>query len=255
MKKYGLLLGLVFLMNACSSSDEDNSGGPLIKEIQSETVSGDFTSQMVFRYSYNGNKIKSIKSGTSWQSLYTYAGDLITKIENYHGQDLMFRVYYEYDDEGKMIREQVMEFQEGAAELYTYTYNSDNTITKLTYNGMTENPANLSRTSRLVLDASARIVRQEDLEGSAWVTKIQATFTDHNSPLRNIVGFNKLLTYGDASFAYATYEKMNPNGIGLYNSSVFAYTVNGADYPIYRTQTLTNQDGSTSVTTSNYIYY
>ena len=257
MKKiYWLLVGVIALFTSCSS-DSESSSNRLLKEVQSETVSADFTSNIVFQFTYSGNKIKSIKSGNYYETKYIYSGDLITSLSNYNNGDLMYKVIYEYDSEGRMVRATATEYQEGASELNTYAYNTDNTITRLTYDGTTENPASLTKTSTISLDTLGRFVGLEDFEGSGWILKIVASYTSYNSPLRNIVGYDKLLSFNDVKNCFATYDQLNnTSGSGFNNTSVFEYTVNSANYPTQCVQTLTNTvDGSTSVTTNNYIYY
>ncbi len=256
MKKVYLLLVIVIALFTGCSSDSEGSSNRLLKEVQSETVSTDFTSNIVFKFTYTGNKIKSIKSGDYYETKYAYSGDLITSLSNYDHGDLMYKVLYAYDSEGKMVSATATEYQEGTSELNTYAYNSDNTITRLTYVGTTENPANLTKTSKITFDFLGRFVKLEDLEGSGWIIKIQASYTNYISPIRNIVGYDKLLSFNDVKNSFATYDQLNNTaGSGFNNSSVFEYTVDTANYPTHCIQTLTNTDGSTAVTTNNYSYY
>jgi hypothetical protein len=244
------------LLNACSGDSGSDSSNRLLKQVNSHTASADLTSDIVFQFTYTGNKIKSIKSGDYYETKYVYSGDLITSISNYNNGDLMYKVIYAYDSEGRMVRATATEYQEGASELNTYTYDSGNTITRLTYDGTTENPASLTKTSTISLDVLGRFIALEDFEGSGWIIKILASYTSYNSPLRNIVGYDKLLSFNDVKNCFATYDQLNNSpGNGFNNSSVFEYTVDSANYPTQCVQTLTNTDGSTSVTTNNYVYY
>jgi hypothetical protein len=257
MKKIYLFLACVIAVFTGCSSDSEGSPNRMLKEVQTETVSADFTSNIVFKFTYTGNKIKSIKSGSSYETKYAYTGDLITSVSNYNDEVLMFKAIYGYDNFGNMVRSTATEYQEGASELNTYTYNPGNTITRLTYSGTTETPANLTKTSTISLDVMGRFIGLEDYEGTGWIIKIMASYTNYNSPLRNIVGYEKLLSFNDVRNCFATYDQLNNTpGNGFNNTSVFNYTVDSANYPIQCVQTLINTaDGSTSVTTSNYIYY
>lgn len=257
MKKIYLVWAIVMALFTGCSGDSGSSSNRLLKEVQSETVSPDFTSSRVIKFTYNGNKIKSIKSGNYFETKYVYSGDLITSLSNYNDGELMYKVIYGYDSEGRMVRATATEFQEGFSELNTYTYNTDNTITRLTYDGTTETSASLTKTSTISLDVLGRFVGLEDFEGSGWIIKIVASYTSYNSPLRNIVGYDKLLSFNDVKNCFLTYDQLNNSpGSGFNNTSVFEYTVNSANYPTQCVQTLTNTvDGSTSVTTNNYIYY
>ncbi|MGL2966522.1 hypothetical protein [Flavobacterium sp. XGLA_31] len=258
MKKiYFFLTAIVLLCYACSSDSADNSdAAPLLKEVQSTYVSSTGTSTMVYRYTYNGNKISTLKMDDYWESHYTYEGDLIVSFSNYSYGDLMVKTDYQYDNEDRLIKETATEYQEGASETITYTYNSDNTITALFYDGTVANPANLFQTSRITRDSAGRPTVMEDWDGTGWVTRLQASYSSYYSPLRNIVGYDKLLFFLDVKNGFATFAQLN-NTVNpqFNNASVFDYTVNAANYPTQRIQTVTNNDGSTTVGTSNYIYY
>ncbi|WP_333600659.1 hypothetical protein [Flavobacterium sp.] len=255
MKKIYLVVAFVaVLFTACSSDSNTSSTSGLLKEIQMTTVSLDNTSSMTLKYSYNGNKLSTIKREGYWESHYTYTGNLITSVSNYDHGDLLLKIDYEYDNQDRLISSAITEYQQGFSDFTTYSYNTDNTVTKLSYNGTPQNPEDLYLTSKITLDDQGRFVKLEDFDEGAWVTKTQATYASNFSPWRNVIGFDKFLIFTDGKNLFATYDQLN-NVAGYNNSSVFEYTLNGLNYPTQCIQTLTNSDGSTSVTTSNYSYY
>lgn len=250
MKKILLVFSLVVLLCSCSSDSSDSDTNQLIKEISSTTGS----SNLVFKYFYNGNKITSIKAGDYWVNEYQYQGDLIVSFNNLIDGDINIEVQYEYDSQNRLIKETATEYQEGTSELRTYTYNADNTITRLSYNGITASPSNLYSTSKIYLDATGKFFKIQDLIASNWITTLEVTYSDINSPLKGITGFDKINFLSDTVIGFDTYTSYNQSG-SLYNSSIFEYAVNPNNYPTQRTQTYTNAGGEITVSNYEFIYY
>ena len=250
MKKIILVFSLVVLLSSCSSDSSDSNSNQLIKEIRATTG----TSSLVFKYFYNGNKITSVQIGNNVVNQYEYEGDLIVSLFRYDYSNLSLEVHYEYDSQNRLIKETAKEYQEGASDLRTYTYNTDNTITRLSYNGLTANPSNLYSTSKIYLDATGKFFKIQDLIASNWITTLEVTYTDINSPLKNIIGFDKVTFLSDTIIGFDTYISYNQSG-SLYSSSNFEYTINSSNYPTQRTQTYTNANGGTTVSTYEFIYY
>ena len=250
MKKILLVFCVLFLLSSCSSDSTGNNSNPLIKEVRATTNS----SPLVFKYFYNGNKITSIQTGDHLENRYVYQGDLIVSLFIYNYGELDVEAHYEYDTQDRLIKETATEFQEGSSDLRTYTYNNDNTITRHCYSGLTASSSNLYLTSKIYLDTTGKFFNVEDLIASNWVSTLQVTYTDINSPLKNILGFDKIILLSDVNKSFDTYIDNYETG-SVNHSSVFEYTVNASNYPTQRTQTLTNSDGSTYVSTYEFIYY
>lgn len=250
MKKVILVFSLVVLLSSCSSDSSDSNSNQLVKEIRSTTG----TSSLVFKYFYNGNKITSVQAGDYWVNQYEYEGNLIVSFFNVVNGDINVEVHYEYDNQNRLIKETATEYQEGASDLRTYAYNADNTITRLSYNGLTASPSNLYSTSKIYLDATGKFFKIQDLIASNWITTLEVTYTDINSPLKNIIGFDKIIFLSDTVISFDTYTSYNQNG-SLYSSSTFDYTINSSNYPTQRTQSYTNANGDITVSNYEFIYY
>lgn len=258
MKKVYLLLALISLFfTACSSdssSDETTiSGGPLLKQITTVSENSNYVST----YYYNGNKLASIVSDTGTTFQFTYTGNLITSMDRFFGTDLVMRMEYIYDANGKLIKEKFFDYDNDYQEIHLYTYNSDNTVTQETYEGDAVTPAAFLGKIKIYLNSAGQFTRLDAFENDSWVTKTEATYTDYFSPLRNIIGFNKILTSSvDAKNMFATYTNLNNVDYPILNeSSVFDYTVNALNYPTQCIQTTTRNDGSIYENTINYTYY
>lgn len=250
MKKILLVFCLVLILSSCSNDSSENDSNPLIKEVRVTTNS----SPLVFKYFYNGNKITSIQIGNSLFNQYEYEGDLIVSLFNYQNGDLSLEVHYEYDSHNRLIKETSTEFNEGSSDMRTYTYNADNTITRLCYNSLLASPSNLYLTSKIYLDTSGKFFKVENLMASNWVTNLEVTYTNIKGPLKNIIGFDKLILFSDIKIGFDTYTDYYDTG-SINHSSIFEYTVNSNNYPTQRTQTLTNSDGSIALSNYEFIYY
>jgi len=250
MKKIILVFSLVVLLSSCSSDSSDSNSNQLIKEIRSTTG----TSSLVFKYFYNGNKITSVQIGNNVVNQYEYEGDLIVSLFTYDNGNLSLEVHYEYDSQNRLIKETGMEFQEGTIDMRIYTYDANNTITRLCYSDINASPNNLYLTSKIYLDPTGKFFKIQDLMASNWITTLEVTYTDINSSLKNIIGFDKITFLSDTVIGFDTYISYNQSG-SLYSSSNFEYTINSSNYPTQRTQTYTNANGGTTVSTYEFIYY
>ncbi|MEO5776527.1 MAG: hypothetical protein ABIQ27_06460 [Flavobacterium sp.] len=257
MKKYFILGTIFILLNACSSDSGNNNGsGLLVKEYTSKTTSYDgftSTSEIVYKYFYNGNKLATVTYGDSFLPLttasYTYAGDLITTVKQGSGAIFFSESHYQYDDSGRLIRETTQPINSGISEdLKIYTYNPDNTVIRECYHGLTANPADLYETDRISLDSNNRFIKLEILNGSIWTTKNEATYSIYNSPFKNITGYDKLFILQDLKNGFNTFNQYT-------NHSTYNYTINNSNYPAKSTHKVITYAGATlSATTDIYKY-
>lgn len=78
-------------------------------------------------FTYNGNKLESTMTGGQWKSVYTYTGDLITKIEHYEFTNLYYTTEYTYKN-NKLETRRIT--RKSTQETYTtyYIHNSDGSV-------------------------------------------------------------------------------------------------------------------------------
>lgn len=252
-KAYLLLACIITVFTSCSSDSESNSA-LLIKQINTIAVDGDTFST---KYFYDGNKLSYFTTEEgNLKTEFVYIGpndDLIGVAKRYDGDVLTSQTIYFYDSNERLFKEIYNDNINDIQDTRIYTYNADNTITRECYNGP-ELPSQLYLTSKIYLDDNAQFIKLADWDGTNWITKIEATYTSYNSPFKNIIGFDKLFTFLDVKHGFATFVQSNSIP-GFNNASVFEYTLNGSNYPSQRVQTLTYENSSTAVTTSNFIYY
>ena len=216
----------------------------------------------VTAFSYNGNKLAKITSGSA-QSIITYTGNLITSISSNEGTSYVFN----YDSNGNLISEKT-KFYDGTIKT------SENDIT-YTINGSTVTAQKISKnydyrdgtlssittsTITYTLDAKKRPIKRvevsEEKNTAGDITqKENNTFTyqyaNHHSLIENIKGMDKLNyssvaiggEYSGGTFFPFSYIKEEINrsfynsGSLLYNNnnytreSMVEYTLNTNNYP------------------------
>ena len=259
MKKYFHLAFVLILLNSCSNdgnSGNNGNSGILVKEINSKTVNYDGTeSTLNTKYFYIGNKISSISYGYSLAPLitvekYFYTNDLITATTHGDGYNAIYsESHYQYDSDSRMIQETTVSNNNTNHDLKIYTYNPDNTVIRESYHGTTVNPAELYETVKIHFDSNNRFIKLETFDGSNWSLKNEITYSNYNSPFKNIVGYDKLYLLTDAKFGFWIYKNYT-------NTSTYQYSHNAANYPTRRIEKYKSLNGGTFWTTTNdYTYY
>ena len=219
----------------------------------------------VTAFSYNGNKLAKITSGSA-QSIITYTGNLITSISGNEGTSYVFN----YDSNGNLISESYTYNHEGTSikggEAHiTYTINNSTTITAQKTFKQYDNPSGSlasTRTSTITytLDAQKRPIKsvevseERDSTGNL-IEKINNNnttyqYAPYNNYVKNIVGFDKL-TYSDflsdsnEDFPHDIVSYMkedinrtyyhfggSPHNESYINEVKVEYSVNANNYPI-----------------------
>src|SRR6218665_456585 len=105
MKKIILCLGLAALsLTSCSSSDSSNDGpnDALVKKIVYTSITDDYTETV--QYTYNGNKILRGTYNDGSVDIFTYQGDLISKIETVEDGDVNYTETFTNETNGRLTR-------------------------------------------------------------------------------------------------------------------------------------------------------
>ena len=249
MKKIILCLGLAALsLTSCSSSDDssnDDPNGVLVKKIVYTSITDDYTETV--QYTYNGNKILRGTYNDGSVDVFTYQGDLITKIETVEDGDVTYTETFSYDSNGRLTR--YISAETGYSEQETFVYNSDGTVTSTLGNGSFTSV----RTFHFQNDELTKIV-----EAGAGGRVYDYTYDSKNSPFRNVTGYNKIahVSHGDHEFFGA---KQNISTIheatGNINYTTNTMTYNSNNYPTAANSTAIFEASGTFNATMRYTYY
>ncbi len=193
MKKLTMAFSvLVMILSSCSSSDESVNTPPisssvLVKKEIVEDEDGDYTAL----YTYNGNKIVKTTNSDDTSEVFTYTGDLITKLEYFTETTLDQKDTFTYNAENKLTTHLRLDYVVEWGTKETYVYNSDGTISVTEYIGDLTSQTQLSSTSKIYF-TNGEISKIEVFEGGIKTRTITYTYDVKNNPYKNITGFDKL---------------------------------------------------------------
>ncbi len=186
MKKVLLFLSAISFVaiSSCSSNDdgpatENPSTDILVKKAvyqQADPEGFNFT----IDYIYDGNKLVKEQYSDGDVTNYFYTGDLITKIEYFIDGELYIRENFAYNPSGKLTEYRHRFLADSYDEISTYTYNSDNTVTKTN----TTIPGDI----RIITYTNGEISKITSMSGNTYLY----TYDSNNSPMKNITGYAEI---------------------------------------------------------------
>ena len=267
MKKL-LFSALVGAMIISCSRDNDNTN-PTTPQTLATNETGILPTKLtssqtgeadkVTTFSYNGNKLMKVTRDNK-DVIYTYTGDLITSMNNPNESSYVFN----YDSNGNLISEKT-KFYNGTIKIsendITYIVNGSTvTAQKISknYDDITGTLSSITTsTITYTLDAKKRPIKSvevsetKDTTGNITFQENKTTtiqYANHHSPLKNIVGFDKLnysdfTDHDDEAFTNTiSYMKEESKvtqyhgGSNVVTNNVYEtkheYTINSNNYPI-----------------------
>lgn len=251
MKKILLLLSFsVVLLSSCSSDDSSSSESqPLLLKTMTE---GDVLfGQTVTNYTYNGNKLVEIfKDGDDdYADVYTYTGDLITKIEKFAVYDagtpsedrqLLSTDQFAYNANNQLVQFTTTSQDFDGERVTTYVYNSDNTVSFAQNANVPGEPTESLKTGTITVQ-NGEIVRLQVVKEFDSYTD-NYTYDTKNSIFKNVTGYDKIIfTHIIGKQGSLTWVDSIVGGIShnfLNNSGEFQYTYNSDNYPLTANQSL-----------------
>ena len=279
MKKFFFTALVGAMMISCSRDNDDtgsvtNDTSILPTKFTHSRSSGE---DIVYTFSYNGNKLVKITSGF-YDEIFTYTGDLITSVRSNYGY-----LEFGYDANGNLISEKLMnESGNKSVDDITYTINGSTVTAQSVAKYYSQPDEVLSITSNITytLDEKKRPIKKVEVyESKDLVRNITDKGTDtytfqypnHHGFSENIKGMDKLyysyfafginrakdLNYPVAYWVYLpfSYFKKEMNAI-IYSSNGSSlrgggtdeakteYVVNAHNYPTgieYKVKTLTGE--------------
>ena len=236
------------LLQSCTSGNNENvnNGNSII--LCKHKV---FSNGSSWDYSYDGNKILMVKTGNSVILKYYYTGDLITKVETFDTNQIATRNTYIYNSANQLINEISVNYlpdpNNPAGNKTDYTYNSNNTISFIYYLGL---PGQYSiHSSGVIYLNNGEITSvNENYQNNVPNTSVMTrTYDNKNSPFKNILGINKILTRNGAGGGFQS-RINNPITIGFTNNNLisYSYQYNEQGYPVSEYVTNSNSSSTSS---------
>lgn len=193
---------------------------------------------------YDGNKLVSQIYNNSKEGIYyTYAGNLITKMEFKLADGSVEQVNsYEYNDKGKLVIFKRIDPIEDLGNKEVYTHNADGSISVLEYIGdsKTQTKENATRKITFLNGEVAEIT-------STNSPNHKYTYDTKNNPSKNILGMDKIAFVDGEADGILHNTLTDTSGAEL--SASYTYTYNTDNYPA--TSVETSEDGKI---TTQYFY-
>lgn len=189
MKKLLYLLSAVALIFTSCSSDESSSRSTtpilLTKIIDTYEDNSTYTTD----YVYSGTKLVSATDSDDEYQLFTYTGNLITKIEYFLSDDTLDQVdTYTYDSSDRLISfVRVFPTDTDWGDKETYTYNTNGTISVNYYSGDYNSQTTLDQTG-VITFLNGEISQIATSDGNTD----DYTYDNKNNPLKNVLGYDKI---------------------------------------------------------------
>jgi hypothetical protein len=259
MKKNLLVFSaFAFIFSSCSSSGSDpvTPVTPLSGILVSKTIETRNGSVITDNYNYSGNKLLTI-TRTGGSDLFTYLGDLITKIESFKGTTLDTSGTMAYNSGGKLISSVFITYDitgvYGNKTDYTYLANGD--ITFINYTGNATSQTIVDHTGK-VFFTNGEVSKLEQYFPASIGTTAHTDITNYtydskNNPFINITGYSKIAFNYESPNGF-THNIMTDSQTSIYGNSNTSttFTYNTSNFPTNGTSIRTSPNGTGGTTTS-----
>lgn len=210
IKLFGLVLLLAITFLSCSKDGEStpNSASLILPKKMSEGVDDTY-------YTYDGNKIVSKNYQVNYKRVYTYTGNLITKIESFYYAKLLSTYDFTYTN-GKITS--MLDTEPPYAPIMTtYIHNTDGTIL---YSSKNENGKLIFKNGNLI-------------EWDMGINEIKTyEYDTKNNPFKNILGYSELSGITFEGFKNNIIKETNKVNGFADESGKNIITYNSDGYPI-----------------------
>jgi hypothetical protein len=194
------------LISSCSSDDSsaDTPTSPSIdlpidvkpitvlpKKIIATTVEEGKSGSITYTISYDGNKLKEIALSDASRMVYTYTGDLITKVELFYSGNLQSTDVYAYENGKLSSRIRTKAFNATSQEKLTFVYNANGTVT-VNESRLVGKEETKSDEPMIYTFLNGNMVSSEYTINDGKEI-LSSTFDDKKSPFVNITGVKHLL--------------------------------------------------------------
>ncbi|MCR4033373.1 MULTISPECIES: hypothetical protein [Flavobacterium] len=189
------------LISSCSSDDSSEATDVVLlpKKITETLVENGKPGSLTYTLSYDGNKLKEIALSDASRSVFTYTGDLITKVELYRSSVLYSTDVYAYEGDKLVSKITTREANKNYQSKLTYVYNANGTVNA--------NESDIDNrfeikydTTTLYTFQNGNIVSSEYINGER--DKVTNTFDNKKSPFLNIIGVKALFDLDNDYFDF-----------------------------------------------------
>lgn len=252
MKKLALACGAFLLMlSSCSSSSDSSSSSTNDDVLVSKTVETYALDGTVITtdYTYSGKKMVQETDDDGTHTEYTYAGNLITKIEYYDDTDTLEQTeLFTYNGSSQLASYTRLEHFDDLGYKDTYVYNSNGTVSSTSNSGDLSSQDDLVGTAIIHFeDNEVSLVEEFSDVGTQTGTRTY-TYDTKKNPFKNVIGFDKLtFVENEAIGIHHNIVSDNHTEFGILTTYTTTYTYNTENFPL--TQLESGADPSDDITT------
>jgi hypothetical protein len=198
LKSITALTLILTLLASCGDDSSETKENPLglpntISELYQD---GSAVGELKGTFKYSGSKLLEIYYNVSQKKVFTYNGNLITKMEHYQAGELRYEHSYTYEN-GKLIRYENNDLLTGDRDLINYTHEPDGTITYLqefSFNGTPtwQKEGILTFENGNLVEDLAEFSFNNVTDEFNLVLNV-LDYDDKPNPYQNVTGYNALL--------------------------------------------------------------
>ncbi len=241
MKKQLCLFVVAALTLASCSSDSENASDTILPTIVSYKYSDSPGDNDLSTITYNGNKIVTAGYTANDKEVYTYTGDVITKIEDFAEEGNISSINELTYESGKLKTDVLTEIASDRTYISkrVYTYNTNGTISFVNYAVDPTTKVETKSSEGVLTYTNGNLTKKTEIFETYLYTKTYE-YDAKNNPFKNILGFNLLIDHETSASlnnvtklttVYTRGEEITTN---IFNS-VYEYDAKG--YPTKQTQT------------------
>ena len=233
MKKIITLLSVFSLfVSSCSNDDTSAVETPIDSNtiLLKKMIVSDGSEVITTTITYDGKKIIKSQSDNGENSLFTYSGDNITKIEYFSAPNILdYTENYSYDSTGRLIQFTDIDGSVGTKETYVYNANGTVSLTIFSGNNVTQNTTVATGTITL---QNGEVISRTEIYSFGQNT-FTCNYDTKNAPFKNAIGFGKTCLKDDEGFFGANHNRTNDNftSLGSPISNNYTFTYNSYNFP------------------------
>lgn len=189
---YLLLTAFVLALASCSGNDDAPvPTEPVTVKLVRQTVSTGWSGfSTTADWTYDGQKLVSIISDNGTSQYFTYDGDFIVGIETTNEFGEVTHDIFEYDAQGRVAVHFDLSAAWGRKEVYEYP--SADMIIVTRYFGTNESQTQAVMNATMEVENGEVVHTKTTNLDSGYSRTCDYTYDAHNSPTRNITGYDKL---------------------------------------------------------------
>ena len=204
--------------------DPNSSQGAIVQKI---IETDDLGESLTVNFNYDGNKIESFVDSDAGSGVFTYTGDLLTRIDYYEGPSLSESDIFTYNSSGKIISHKMLVHGSDYAEREDFTHNADGTVSYAAFWGSLLEQPNANGQGKFFF-TDGELSKKETYDGAIILSSETYTYDAKNNPWKNVLGLNQAFLFqgevaGINRNLTATSGTTDPHSI--------SYTYNTANFP------------------------